>query len=156
MCHSDTNFTTVQFDNFKMVLREDLGEPRLFTSEECLSPSYLESLIQLMEGGYEVLKSVVAVSDIHMNLIINFWRIKYDIKEALEHAKNEGLKVPAGFHPCNCLYLEQDKVAKYLECQMPRFMIIKVKVDEGGQARVFQNSHNCTVEDLKAIMVLEA
>lgn len=37
---------------------------------------------------------------------------------------------------------------------MPRFMIIKVRVEENGVARVFQNSHTASVEDLKAIMVL--
>lgn len=28
LCHSATNFTTVQFDNLKIALREDIGEPR--------------------------------------------------------------------------------------------------------------------------------
>jgi|JI10StandDraft_1071094.scaffolds.fasta_scaffold6509718_1 hypothetical protein len=47
LCHSSTNFTTVQFDNFKIVIRDDVGEPRLFTSEEILSSEYLESFVQL-------------------------------------------------------------------------------------------------------------
>lgn len=38
---------------------------------------------------------------------------------------------------------------------MPRFMIIKVKVEESGFARVFQNSYTASEEDLKALMVLE-
>jgi hypothetical protein len=42
-----------------------------------------------------------------------------------------------------------------LESQAPRFMIIKVRVEENGFARVFQNSHTASVEDLKAMIVLE-
>ncbi len=38
---------------------------------------------------------------------------------------------------------------------MPRFMIIKIRVEENGFKRVFQNSHTASVEDLKALMVLE-
>jgi hypothetical protein len=45
LCHSASNSTTVQFDNFKIIIRDDVGEPRLFTSEEILTSEYLESFV---------------------------------------------------------------------------------------------------------------
>lgn len=56
LCHSDSNFTTVQFDNFKMVMRDEVGEPRLFTSEEILTSEYLENFVLLKEGNFDILK----------------------------------------------------------------------------------------------------
>lgn len=108
-----------------------------------------------MEGNFEVLKSIATVAKIHRNSILDFWRIKYDIKEALEHAQTKDAKIPSGFHGCNSLYVKEGETSKLLEAQMPRFMIIKVKVDEQGRARVFQNTHTASAEDLKAIMVCE-
>lgn len=99
MCHSETNFTTVQFDNFKMVIRDDVGEPRLFTSEKLLSSEFLESFVLLKEGGFDILKAIVKVSKIHRNEMLDFWRLNYDIEEALKFAKENNEKIPEGFHP---------------------------------------------------------
>jgi hypothetical protein len=125
--------------NFKMVIREDVGEPRLFTAEKLLSTEFLENFVLLMEGGYDILKAVVQASKISRQKIINFWRVAFDIEEALKLAQEAGddLKVPSGFYAAQNLTIQEDSDKNLVECQMPRFMIVKVTVQESGFARVF-------------------
>lgn len=100
LCHSETNFTTVQFDNFKMVLRDEVGEPRLFTSEECLSSEYIENFVQLKEQNFDILKTIVEQAKVHRNQMLDFWRLTYDLEEALKVGKEKNEKIPEGFHAC--------------------------------------------------------
>lgn len=117
LCHSETNFTTLQFDNLKIAMREEAGEPRLFTSEELLCRESLHNLVQLMDGNYDILKSIVHSATIVRQVVLELYRINFSMQAALDTAiaNEEGCKVPAGFLPTQNLTVKDGEQTKFLE-----------------------------------------